>query len=73
MSISSKKIENVHDILTYLCISHSLGEFSHAIDIYIYIYICIVSFFSFSLTSHAADICHVSSSAVAMARMWWLL
>lgn len=38
MSISSKKIENVHDILTYLCISHSLGEFSHAIDIYIYMY-----------------------------------
>lgn len=69
MSSSSKKIENVHDILTYLCISHSLGEFSHAIDIYI----CIVSFFSFSLTSHAADICHVSSSAVSMARMWRLL
>lgn len=71
MSISSKKIENVHDILTYLCISHSLGEFSHVI--YICIGVVFLFFSLFSFTSHAADISDVSSSAVAMARMWWLL
>lgn len=59
--------------MTYLpiCASLSLREFSHVI--YICIGVVFLFFFLFSLTSHAADISDVSSSAVAMARMWRLL
>lgn len=49
MSISSKKIENVHDILTYLCISLTEG-----VSLMCDIYASALFFFSFffSLSHH---------------------
>lgn len=59
--------------MTYLPICASLTHSGGSLMCDICIGIVFLFLFLFSFTSHAADISDVSSSAVAMARMWWLL